>query len=109
MSGEPFGVYTNESYQHCGSQIPRQAQPGSATFALDMSVNTGAPVATSSLRKSLDAFWPPLPSKTYIRVFPFGSVVTARFGRDWMTAALIDCLICVHVAPPSGERQTPRA
>ena len=44
-----------------------------------------------------------------MRVLPFGSVVTARFGRVWITAALSDGLICVHVAPPSVERQTPRA
>src|SRR6476469_751958 len=97
------------SYQHCGSQRPRNAQPGFAVLPLVMSVNTGAPVATSSLRKSLDEFWPAFPSWTYMRVLPFGSVVTAIAGRDWMTAELIDGLICVHVAPASFDRQTPRA
>src|SRR6187397_1916778 len=44
-----------------------------------------------------------------MRVLPFGSVVTAIAARDWMTALLIDALICVHVAPASVDRQTPRA
>ena len=65
------------SYQHCGSQMPRNAKPGWAGSALDMSVKTGVPVATSSLRNRRDEFVPLLPSCTYIRVLPFGSVVTA--------------------------------
>ena len=44
-----------------------------------------------------------------MRVAPPASVVTAIAGRDWMIAGLIDGLICVHVAPASFERQTPRA
>jgi hypothetical protein len=44
-----------------------------------------------------------------MRVLPFGSVVTARFGRVWMTAGFRDVLICVQVAPPSRDRQIPRA
>src|ERR1700747_997605 len=104
------------SYQHCGSQRPRKAYPGSAGFALDISVKAGAPVATSSLRNKRDEFavvmapWAfVFPSCTYIRVLPFGSVVTAIAARDWVMAALIDGLIWVHVAPASFERQMPRA
>jgi len=52
MSGDPFGVYTNESYQHCGSQIPNVANPVDDTLGLVRSVNTGAPVETSSLRNN---------------------------------------------------------
>ena len=52
---------------------------------------------------------PLLPSCTYMRVAPLASVVTAIDGRVWTSAGLSDVLICVHVAPPSGERQTPRA
>src|SRR6266511_1595135 len=44
-----------------------------------------------------------------MRVLPFVSVVTAIAARDWITAELIDGLICVHVAPASVERQIPRA
>src|SRR6476659_8384225 len=109
MSGEPFGVYTNESYQHCGSQIPNVANPVDDRLGLVRSVNTGAPVETSSLRNNREEFWPAFPSKTYIRVLPFGSVVTARLARVWMTAELSDALICVQLAPPSDDRQTPRA
>ena len=99
------------SYQHCGSQMPRNAKPGWAGSALDMSVKTGVPVATSSLRNRRERVRAPalLPSCTYIRVLPFGSVVTAIAALLWMTAELIDGLICVHVAPASFERQTPRA
>src|SRR6266480_2131699 len=104
------------SYQHWGSQRPRNAKPGSAGLSLDMSVKTGAPVATSSLRKSLEEFGlvtAPcgllFPSWTYIRVLPFASVVTAIAARDWITAGLIEGLIWVHVAPASFERQMPRA
>ena len=104
------------SYQHCGSQMPRNANPGSAGFSLDMSVNVGAPVATSSLRNRRDELglvvWPcvfEFPSCTYMRVLPFGSVVTSNAARLWIIAALIDGLICIHVAPASLERQIPRA
>src|SRR5919108_1242254 len=107
------------SYQHCGSQRPRNANPGFAGLSLDMSVKTGAPVATSSLLKSRDEFGFDFalatvgsllfPSCTYIRVVPLGNVVTAIAARDWITAGLIDGLICVHVAPASFERQIPRA
>src|SRR5262245_32390582 len=104
------------SYQHCGSHRPRNAQPGLARSELDMSVKTGVPVATSSLRKSRDEFALVMapcvllfPSCTYMRVGPVGSFVTAIAARDWMTAGLMDGLICVHVAPASFERQTPRA
>src|SRR3954454_16879734 len=107
------------SYQHWGSQRPRNAKPGSAGFALDMSVKTGAPVATSSLRNRRDesgfAFAPMafglllFPSCTYIRVLPLASVVTAIAARDWITAAFSDGLIWVHVPPASLERQMPRA
>ena len=44
-----------------------------------------------------------------MRVFPLGSAVTAIAGRVWITAGFSDGLICVQVAPPSVERQTPRA
>src|SRR5262245_44268410 len=107
------------SYQHCGSQLPRNAKPGCAGSALDMSVKVGAPAATSSLRKSRDEFgfaldpWGGgvlfMPSWTYIRVLPFGSVVTANAARSWMIEAFIAGLICVQVAPSSLERQMPRA
>src|SRR5512132_3407287 len=104
------------SYQHCGSQMPRNAKPGCAGSLLDISVNVGVPLATSSLRKRRDEFafavipWVLLlPSWTYIRVVPFGSDVTAIAARLWMIAGLIDGLICVHVAPASFERQMPRA
>src|SRR5438067_6587996 len=107
------------SYQHCGSHRPRNAKPGFAGLSLDMSVKTGAPVATSSLRNRRDelgfdfAFATVgsllFPSCTYIRVLPLASVVTAIAARDWITAALIEGLIWVHVAPASFERQMPRA
>src|SRR4051794_32310155 len=107
------------SYQHWGSQRPRNAKPGSAGSALDMSVKSGAPVATSSLRNRRDesgfafafrAFGLLLfPSCTYIRVLPSASVVTAIAARDWITLALIEGLIWVQVAPASFERQMPRA
>src|SRR2546423_958423 len=103
MSGWPFGVYTKMSYQHCGSHRPRNAKPGFAGLSLDISVNTGAPVATSSLRKRRDEFGFDFalstlglllfPSWTYMRVLPFASVVTAIAARDWITAALIEGLI----------------
>ena len=89
--------------------MPLYANPGCVTLGLVRLVNTGAPVATLSLRKSSDGFWPALPSLTYIRVLPFGSRLTAIAARLWMIAALIDGLICVQVAPASLERQTPRA
>src|SRR4029450_11951893 len=104
------------SYQHCGSQRPRNANPGSAGSLPDMSVKVGAPVETSSLRNNRDEFglalWPWvlfMPSWTYIRVLPFGSVVTANAARFWMIEAFIGALICVQVAPASFERQIPRA
>ena len=82
MSGYPFGVYTNWSYQHWpGAEVERTPSPGSPVLLLVRSVNTGAPVATSSLRNSLDVGAPLAPSSTYMRVFPFGSVVTAIVGR----------------------------
>src|SRR5215211_8283756 len=99
------------SYQHCAVQRLNHAHPESAVLVLVRSVNTGAPVATSSLRKSRE-YWPPVllcPSCTYMRVLPFGSAVTANAARVWMIAGFSDGLICVHVAPPSGERQMPRA
>src|SRR5262245_2616129 len=104
------------SYQHCGSQSPRNAKPGCAGSAEDMSAKVGAPVETSLLRKSRDelafALMPWglfMPSWTYIRVLPFGSVVTANAARSWMIEGSIAGLICVHVAPASLERQIPRA
>ena len=84
-------------------------QPGEAVLVLVRSVNVGAPVATSSLRNSREYGVPTLPSCTYMRVFPFGSVFTAIAGRVWMIAGASDGLICVHVAPASFDRQTPRA
>ncbi len=85
------------------------AKPGSPGFALVRSVNIGTPAATSSERNRRAYGLPLFPSYTYMRVFPFASFVTSIAGRDWIRAALRDGLICVHVAPPSGERQTPRA
>ena len=43
-----------------------------------------------------------------MRVVP-SSLFTEMAGRVWMIAGLSDGLICVQVAPPSLERQTPRA
>ena len=85
------------------------AQPGFAVLVLVRFVQAGAPVATSSLRSSRDRGAPCAPSYTYMRVFPLGSVVTPIVGRVVTLPALSDGLICVQVAPPSGERQTPRA
>src|SRR5258708_20152951 len=45
----------------------------------------------------------------YRRVLPLGSVFTVSSGRVVVDALLSDALICAHVAPPSLERQTPRA
>src|SRR5262245_43326532 len=116
MSGCPAGVYTNSSYQHCppiggieSEHRSHQANPESAGFGLVRFVNVGVPVATSSLRESRAKFWPAFPSYRYIRVLPFGSVFTSIDGRVWITAAFSDGLIWVQVAPPSGDRQTPRA
>src|ERR671937_2251739 len=105
------------SYQHCGSQRPRNANPGFAGLSLDMSVKTGAPAATSSLRNSRDEFGFAFalaavgsllfPSCTYIRVLPLGNVVTAIAARDWITAGVIGGLICVHAAPASLQRPIP--
>ena len=84
--------------------------PALAVLVLVRSVKAGAPVATSSLRKSRERGRARCcPRATYMRVLPFGSVVTAIAGRVWITAAFSDGLICVHVAPASFERQTPRA
>ena len=50
------------------------------------------------------------PRSTYMRVLPFGSSVTANSGRMVCDApALSDGLIWIQVAPPSLERQMPRA
>ncbi len=99
----------NWSYQHCGSQLLVVPQPGSATFVLVRPMNTGTPVRTLSLRNRREVFVPLFPSYTYMRVLPFGSVLTAIVARDWITAGFSEALICVQVAPPSLERQTPRA
>ncbi len=50
-----------------------------------------------------------LPSYTYMRVAPLGSLVTEIAARVWMHAAFSDGLICSQVAPASIDRQTPRA
>jgi hypothetical protein len=44
-----------------------------------------------------------------MRVVPEPRLVTSIAARDWMTAGLIDGLICAQVAPASIERQIPRA
>ena len=83
-----------------------------AGLSLVSCVKTGTPVATLSLRKSRlysDAGAPVWPSPTYMRVLPFGRRVTAMSGLVVAIAAFSDDLICVHVVPPSLERQTPRA
>jgi len=74
------------------------------------SLQTGTPVATSSLRKTrLNCPPAPVwPSATYIRVLPF-FVVTAIHGSVVVIAELSDGLICVQIPPPSFDRQTPRA
>src|SRR3954470_5003390 len=48
-----------------------------------------------------------LPTPTYIRVFPLGKGVTANDARSVFCAVLRALLICVHVEPPSLERQMP--
>src|SRR6266540_2485022 len=99
------------SYQHWPVQKLNVPQRVSAGSALVRSDQTGVPVATSSLRKTR-LNWPPAfvwPSETYIRVLPLGSVVTAIHGSVVVIAEFSEGLICVHVAPPSFERQTPRA
>jgi hypothetical protein len=87
----------------------KNAYPGSAGFGLESSVNTGTPVAASSVRENWVSFVPLLPSCTYSRVLPLVSLATAIEGRDWISAAFSDGLICVQVAAASFERQTPRA
>src|SRR4029453_16360270 len=98
MSGCPARVWTNSSYQHWPpsptvEHRSYQANPESAGLELVRFVNVGAPVATSSLRESWAKFWPALPSYTYMRVLPFGRVVTSIDGRVWITAAFSDGLI----------------
>src|SRR4029453_3112521 len=109
MSGYRAGVYTKESYQHCPPQRLCVPYPESATLLLDRFTKTGEPVATLSLRSRRAVGFPLDPSCTYIRVAPFGSVVTASSGRMLVSAALSEGLICHQVAPASVDRQTPRA
>src|SRR6266545_4335369 len=44
-----------------------------------------------------------------MRVLPLGRSVTANAARVWIKPGLSEGLICTQVAPPSGERQMPRA
>src|SRR5262245_50522846 len=103
MSGELGGVYTTLSYQHCPVQYPMLS-------GVVMSVKTAAPEA-SSVRKKRALFVPEsvwLPTPAYMRVAPFGSVVTANSARSVLRFALIGVTICVQLAPLSVERQIPR-
>src|ERR1700691_3682645 len=52
---------------------------------------------------------PEAPSATYMRVLPFGKVVTVISGRIEEFVESNDFLICTHVVPASVERHTPRA
>ena len=97
------------SYQHCPVQKLKVAQRGSATLLDVRSLQTGTPEATSSLRKTRLNGEPVLPSPRYMRVLPFGSVVTSIHGSVVVIAAFRDGLICVHVTPASVDRQTPLA
>src|SRR5262245_10843357 len=76
-----------------------------------MSVNTAAPAASSVRQKRarLAPMSDVLPSPTYIRVLPPGSLLSANSARSALLAGLSAGLICVHVAPLSSERQTPSA
>src|SRR5258706_10762964 len=115
MGGLLWEEGTKRSYQHWpvpgapGEQRLWNAQPVAATFELVRLMNVGVPVATSSLRDSRENCWPWLPSCTYMRVLPLASFTTSNADRVGMTAVLSGALTCVHVAPASFERQTPRA
>src|SRR5512138_3191470 len=109
MSGLASGDVTKRSYQHWPPQMLYVAYPGLETLESLRVTNDGAPVATSSLRENWAAGLPVLPSTTYIRLRPSASLTTSNAGLVWITLAFRDGLICVHVAPASGDRQIPRA
>src|SRR4029453_13593025 len=74
-----------------------------------MSVKTAAPAA-SSVRQKRARLVPAsdvLPSPTYIRVLPPGSLLRANSARSALFAGFRAGLICVHVAPLFSERQMP--